>query len=87
MKSHFHTPTNQTDFNITFFARMYTCFQPWPHVYVNIGIFVLDNKYTHTLSKAVHEPYDLFGENMPSISANFDHVFEVFQGLFFAFLL
>ena len=24
---------------------------------------------------------------MPSIWANFDHVFEVFQGLFFAFLL
>ena len=62
-------------------------FQPWPHVYVIILDFILDNKYTHTLIKAVHEPYNLFGENMPSIWANLNHVFEVFQSLFFAFLL
>ena len=65
---------------------MYICFQPWPHVYVNIRNFVLDNKYTHFLSKTVHEPYHLFGKDMPSIWANFDLLFEVFQGLFFDFL-
>ena len=26
-------------------------------------------------------------KNIPSLKANFDHVFEVFQGLFFGFLL
>ena len=51
-----------------FFAPI--CFQPWPHVYVNICKFFLDNKYTHTLRKAVSEPYKLFGENMLSIWKN-----------------
>ena len=58
------------------------CFYPWPYI-VNVKTC---SRKTAVFSIAVHVLRNLFWKYAP-ICANFNHVFEVFQGFFFVFLL
>ena len=68
MKSHFHktnTPTQATPKSILFFCLYVYLFPTLASIYVYVRNLDLDNKYMHILSNAVHNPYNLFGENIP----------------------
>ena len=60
------------------------CFFSWPYM-LNAQIFSVGS--VNTFSIVVHEFCNFFLKNMRSIWAPFNPVFEMFQGLFFAFLL
>ena len=59
----------------------YFCFYPWLYI-LNVKIFSIESD--DVLSIAAHVFCNLFLKTKPFIWANFDHVCEVFQGLFFA---
>ena len=66
------------------FARIFLFyFCPWPFL-LNVQTF--SSESVDIFSMAAHIFPNCFNKNIPSIWANFDHVFEVFLGLFFAFL-
>ena len=60
------------------------CFNPRPHM---LNVQRTSTKVFNVLSIAVHIFRIFLLKNMPSIWANFNHVFELFQGFFFTFLL
>ena len=61
-----------------------SCFYPWLYI---LNIISLTSNLINVFLVSPSTYSIIYSEKMPSIRENFNHVFEVFQGLFLAFLL